>query len=108
MEDLSFIPIATFSVLRGLPLVALSRNSLYPAVIVGRDSLIVRVIRRHRLHFDDIGEIRLSRPLTYQLTITPRRGFRAFSANFLRREEAVRVVEALKSRGLKSDVQYLA
>jgi len=37
--------------LRGLSLVALSRNSLYPDLVIGFDSVTIRVICRHRLLF---------------------------------------------------------
>ena len=102
-EDLHFTPNATFSGLRGVPLVALSRNSLFPALTIGADSVTIRVIRRHRLPFRDIREVRVRWRLAYQLTIVPERGWRTFSANFLSRSEAARAVEALKQRGVALD-----
>ena len=102
-RDLHFTPNATFSGLRGVPLVALSRNSLYPELTIGVDSLAIRVIRRHRLLFRDIREVRVRWRLAYQLTIVPVRGLRTFSANFLSRKDAARVIEALKQRGVALD-----
>ncbi len=103
IEDLHFNPIATFSGLRGLPIVALSRNSLYPNMIIGSDGVTIRVIRRHRLLFSEIQEVTMRWRLAHQLTIVPKRGLRTFSANFISRAEAVRAVTALQQRGVALD-----
>jgi hypothetical protein len=57
IEDLHFRPIATSAGLRGLSLVAMSRNSLYPDLVIGFDSVTIRVIRRHRLLFGNTREV---------------------------------------------------
>lgn len=101
--DLHFTPAATFSGLRGVPLIALSRNSLYPALVIGPDSMTIRVIRRHRLAFSDIREIGVSWRLAHQLTIVPKRGLRTFSANFLSKRDVTRAVETLRQRGVALD-----
>jgi hypothetical protein len=101
--DLHFTPNATFSGLRGVPLVALSRNSLYPALTIGADGLMIRVVRRHRLAFREIREVGFSRRLAHQLTIVPERGWRTFSANFLSGREAMRALETLRQRGVALD-----
>lgn len=101
--DLHFTPNATFSALRGVPLLALTRNSLYPELTIGADSLTIRVIRRHRLPFSAIREVGVRWRLAYQLTIVPERGLRTFVANFLSREVAARVVAALAQRGVALD-----
>jgi hypothetical protein len=103
IADQHFTPIATFSGLRGVPLLALSRNSLYPALTVGADSLTIRVVRRHRLAFRDIRQVGISRRLAHQLTIIPERGWRSFSANFLFAQEAAHALEALQKRGVVLD-----
>jgi hypothetical protein len=100
---LHFTPNATFSGLRGVPLIALSRNSLYPELIVGADGVTIRVIRRHRLPFHDIRRIEVRWRLAYQLTIVPERGLRTFSANFLSRRDARHAVETLQQRGVALD-----
>lgn len=107
-ENLHFTPIATFSGLSGMPFIALSRNSLYPLLIVGSESVTIRVIRRHRILFSDIREITLRWRLAYQLTIVPERGLRTFSATFLSKESAMRTVEALKQRGVTLDAETAA
>ncbi|MEZ5764025.1 MAG: hypothetical protein R3D69_07045 [Xanthobacteraceae bacterium] len=81
--DLHFTPNATFSGLRGVPLIALSRNSLYPTLTIGADSLTIRVVRRHRLAFREIRKVGVGWQLAWQLIIIPERGWRSFSANFL-------------------------
>jgi hypothetical protein len=103
IEDLHFSPIATFSGLRGVPLVALSRNSLYPDLVVGSDSVTIRVIRRHRLLFSHIREVAVRWRLAHQLTFVPRRGLRTFSANFISKTETLRAVTALQQRGVALD-----
>ncbi len=102
-EDRHFSPVATFSGLRGVPLVALSRNSLYPSLIVGSDSVTIRVVRRHRLPFGDIREVTVRWRLAHQLTLVPKRGLRTFSANFIAKEDIVHAVRALEQRGVALD-----
>lgn len=96
-------PAATFIGLRGVPLVALSRNSLYPALVIGSESVTIRVLRRHRLAFGEIREVGVVWRLAHQLTIMPKRGLRIFSANFLSGKDVTRAVEALKQRGVALD-----
>ena len=103
IEDLHFSPIATFSGLRGVPLVALSRNSLFPNFVIGSDSVTIRVIRRHRLPFSDIREVAVRWRLAHQLTLVPKRGLRTFSANFTAKADIVRAVRALEQRGVALD-----
>lgn len=101
--DLHFTPIATFSGLRGVPLIALSRNSLYPTLTIGADSLTIRVVRRHRLALRDIRKVGFGWRLAHQLTIIPERGWRSFSANFLSARAAACALEALRLRGVALD-----
>jgi hypothetical protein len=98
--DLHFTPIATFSGLRGVPLIALSRNWLYPALTIGADSLTIRVVRRHRLAFRDIRKVGFGWLLAWQLTIIPERGWRSFSANS---PAAACALKALRLRGVALD-----
>jgi hypothetical protein len=103
IADLHFTPIATFSSLRGVPVVALTRNSLYPELIIGADSVTIRVIRRHRLPFSEIREVEMRWRFAHQLIIVPARSLRVFSANFLYRRDAVRALDALRQRGVALD-----
>lgn len=102
-EEQHFHPIATFSGLRGVPLLALSRNSAYPALAIGPDGVMIRVIRRHHLLFGDIREVTVGWRLAHQLTIVPRRGLRTFSANFLSKKDVLHATEALKRHGVALD-----
>lgn len=101
--NLYLTPAATFVGLRGVPLIALSRNSLYPALVIGSESVTIRVLRRHRLALGDIREVGVAWRLAHQLTIVPKRGLRIFSANFLSRKDVTRAVEALKQHGVALD-----
>lgn len=93
-------PAATFRGLRHVPLIALSHNSIYPSLHIGEDAVIVRVIRRHRLSFDDIGAVDYRWRLAHQVTIIPKQGPWTFSANFLDRASACKVLIALNSAGV--------
>jgi hypothetical protein len=104
-RDLHFTPAATFSGLRGVPLLALSHNSLCPSLVVGPDSVTIRVIRRHRLPFSDLREVRVRWRLAHQLTFMPKHGLRTFSAHFLSKGDAVRALKALKERGVALDAE---
>jgi len=101
--NLYLTPAATFVGLRGVPLIALARNSLYPALVIGSESVTIRVLRRHRLALGDIRAVSVAWRLAHQLTIVPKRGLRIFSANFLSRKDVTRAVEALKQHGVALD-----
>lgn len=94
-SDLTVRPIATFRGLRHVPLVALSHNSLFPSLEIGAGGVTLRIIRRHHLRFEDIEAVDLSRRLAHQITLIPRKGPWTFSANFLDRATARRVLAAL-------------
>ena len=57
--DLAVRPVATFRGLRHVPLVALSHNSLFPSLEIWADGVALRIIRRHRLRFEDIEAVDL-------------------------------------------------
>jgi len=107
LQDMQFRPVATFSGLRRVPLLALSRNSLFPSLELRPDALNIRVILRHELKFEDIEKIEVAWRLAHQVTLVPKRGFRTFSANFFSREEAERLVVALQQRGVPLDTTAL-
>lgn len=94
-SDLTVRPVATFRGLRHVPLVALSHNSLFPSLEIGADGVALRIIRRHRLRFEDIEAVDLRWRLAHQITFIPRKGPWTFSANFLDRTTARRVLAAL-------------
>lgn len=100
-------PAATFRGLRHVPLVALSHNSIYPSLHIGDNAVVVRVIRRHRLSFDDIGAVDYRWRLAHQVTIIPKKGLWTFSANFLDRVAACKALAALNSAGMSLTPQAL-
>jgi hypothetical protein len=97
--ELEFRPLATFRGVRGVPLVAVTHNSLYPSLRVGQSYLIIGMIRPKRLAFDTIETIQLARRLAHQITFMPRTGLWSFSANFARKSAAREVLAALSCRG---------
>ena len=105
---LTLTPLATFSGLRGVPLLALSRNSLYPQLVIARDAVTVRVMRRHRFTYDDLARVYAERGDERRITLAPKRGWRTFTASFSSRAQAQHAVEALAARGAPMDPDLLA
>lgn len=97
VADLTVRPLATFRGLRHVPLLALSHNSLFPSLAIGADGVILRIVRRHHLRFEDIEAVDLSWRLAHQVTFVPQQGPWTFSANFLDRGMVLRVLAALDS-----------
>ena len=89
-------PLATFSGLRGVPIVATSHNSLFPSLSIGPGGIVIRVIRWHRLAADDIESISLRKFLGYQITFVPRTGIRTFTAAFAGKADTVKTLTALR------------
>lgn len=105
---ITLTPLATFSGLQRFPLVALSHNSLFPSLVIGPQTVTIRVLRRHVLTYDDLAPIRLTRRLGYRLTFAPRQGWRDFTASFASREAAAQAVAALVDFGAPVDGEALA
>lgn len=103
-----FTPLATFRCLRHMPLIALTRNSLYPALEVDETTVVIRVIRRHALALADLAEVDVRWRLAHQVTLVPRKGAFAFSANFFDRTGAVSLVAALGEWGVPLTAQAQA
>ena len=97
-DDWETRPLATFSGLRGVPLLSLSYNSLFPSLRIQKQGIAIRVIRWHDFAYADIERIEAQRRLGQLLTFVPRRGVRTFSVNFPR-ASAVAVVSASQQRG---------
>ncbi len=57
MSDQRFRPMATFSGIRRIPLLALTHNSLYPSVTVQATGAAIVVVRTHVFTFDEIEAI---------------------------------------------------
>ena len=89
---------ATFSGLRGVPLLALSHNSLFPALTIGPLGIAIRVIRIHEFAYDEIETIAVKRMLGVHITFVPRTGPRTFTAGFARSTAARQVLAALQRR----------
>ncbi len=106
--DVTLTPLATFSGLQRLPLIALSHNSLFPSLVIGPRAVTIRVLRRHVLAYDDLASISLSYRPGERLTFTPRQSWRNFTASFASREEAAKAVAALGDFGAPVDGKALA
>ena len=98
--EMEFRPMATFRGLRGVPIVAVTRNSLYPSVRIGDDHLVIRVIGSRRFNFDAIESVGVAQRLAYQVTVQPREGPWSFSANFATPAAAAELLQALAARGV--------
>ena len=98
--DLAIRPAATFRGLRHVPLLAVSYNSLYPSLEIGADGVRVRIIRRHRLPFEEVEAVDLRWRLAHQIILIPRKGPWTFSANLMGRTTALHVLAALDARSL--------
>lgn len=96
-------PMVTFSGLRGVPLLALSHNALLPALTIGPVGVVLRVIRKHEFHYDEIETIALTRMLGFQVTFVPRVGLRTFTAGFAGEAAVVPVLVALQCHGAPLD-----
>lgn len=90
---------ATFSGLRGVPLLALSHNSLFPALTIGPLGIAIRVIRIHEFAYDEIETIAVKRMLGVHITFVPRTGPRTFTAGFAGNAAALPVLAALMRHG---------
>jgi len=101
-------PMATFSGLRGVPLLALSHNALFPALTIGPLGVVIRVIRNHELRYDAIETITATRMFGIQVTFVPRAGLRSFTAGFAGDAAVVPVLAALRRHGAPLDHAALA
>jgi hypothetical protein len=90
---------ATFSGLRGVPLLALSHNSLFPVLTIGPLGIAIRVIRNHEFAYDGIETIAVKRMLGVHITFVPRTGPRTFTAGFAGNAAALPVLAALMRHG---------
>lgn len=88
-------PMATFSGLRGVPLLATSHNALFPSLRILPHGISIRVIRRHDFTYDEIAAIDAAWRLGWQITFTPRSGLRDFTAAFAGRAAAAQAVAML-------------
>ncbi len=88
-------PMATFSGLRGVPLLATSHNALFPSLRILAHGVSLRVIRRHDFTYDEIAEIDAAWRLGWQITFNPRSGPRNFTAAFAGRANAAQAVAML-------------
>jgi hypothetical protein len=52
-----FYPSATFRGLRHVPFIAISRNSLYPALEMDEEAIFIGVVRRHALPLSEIAMV---------------------------------------------------
>ena len=99
MSDQRFRPMATFSGVRRIPLLALTHNSLYPSVTVQATGAAIVVVRTHVFTFDEIAAIEARWFFGHMITFMPKAGWRTFSASFYGRPAAADALRALKNAG---------
>jgi len=104
-----FTPLATFSGLKRVPFLAVSRNSLMASLVIGQDALAIRVIRLHVLRFEDIEAVSCGQRLGVSIQFSPKRGIRTFSANFRSKDPAAKtVLRRLAAAGVLLDASAQA
>lgn len=94
-----FRPLATFSGVRNVPLVATSHNSLYPSLTVDTSGVTIVVVRTHRFSWEEIETVEAGWMFGHMLTFVPRKGWRTFSATFYGRAAATLALRALDAVG---------
>ncbi|MDP2358168.1 MAG: hypothetical protein Q8M31_19190 [Beijerinckiaceae bacterium] len=99
MTDQRFRPLATFSGLRQVPLIATSHNSIYPSLTVTFEGVTLVVVRAHRFAWSEIEAINARWLFGHMITIVPKGGWRTFSATFYGRPAAANAVRALQAAG---------
>lgn len=95
-----FYPSATFRGLRHVPFIAISRNSLYPALEMDEDTICIQVVRRHALPLSEIAKVHVGWLLGYQVTLIPRNGPWTFTANFFDKTGATAVLRVFGEHDL--------
>jgi hypothetical protein len=80
-------------------LLALSHNSLFPALTIGPLGIAIRVICIHEFAYDEIETIAVKRMLGVHITFVPRTGPRTFTAGFAGNAAALPVLAALMRHG---------
>ncbi len=99
MTDQRFRPLATFSGLRKVPLIAISHNSIYPSLTVTSENVTIVVVRTHPFAWSEIETIKAGWLFGQMITIVPKGGWRTFSATFYGRPAAVTALRALQAAG---------
>lgn len=94
-----FRPLAAFSGVKRVPLIALSHNSIYPSLTVDDAGVTIVVVRTHRFAWDEIERIEAGWLFGHMLTIVPKQGWRTFSATFYGRPATVEALRALDAAG---------
>lgn len=93
--------LASFAVLRRVPLIALAHNSLNPKLVLFPGHLEYRVLRHTRRAYDEIGLIDARiLPATSNIIIASRGSALAFSGNLGSVEALKRLVSLFKRRGI--------
>jgi len=108
LKERRFRPLATFSGLRRVPLIATSNNSLYPSLTVKPTGVTIVVVRTHDFAFGEIETIEARWLFDHMITIRPRDGWRTFSATFFGRPAAAEALRALQDAGARLGPSALA
>lgn len=103
---LSFVPIASFVGVRGVPLLALWRNGLNPSVTVTEDAVSIRCFGAHVLALSDLDQIDLRWIAGWRFRFQPKGGLFTYSAVFLQQEGA-RLARALEGHATIGPQQTL-
>ena len=97
--DKRFRPLATFSGIRRVPLIAVSHNSIYPSLTVDASGVTLVVVRTHRFAWDEIEKLEARWLFGHMVTLVPKAGWRTFSATFYGRPAAAEALRALDAAG---------
>ena len=108
MGGLVVQPLATFRGIRHVPLLAASRNSLFPSLEIGADAVRIRVVGSQLLRYAELEAVQLRRGLGHRLLFVPKTGIWTFSATFAGAGDAMRALAALRAGGAPLDAAALA
>lgn len=100
---MDFFPLASFTGIKGVPLLALTRNSINPRLSIEDGVVVIRVFRRQPLAVGDLARVTTGRAIGQMVTLVPKTGFRTFSVNFADREQAASLLRALSDLGAPLD-----
>lgn len=99
---MQFHPLATFSGLKSVPLLAVTYNGLVPRLSLDEGAVVMRIFRSGRIAIADLDKVTVTKGMGLMVSLYPRTGWRSFSANFAR-AEAIRFLQALRAAGAPLD-----
>lgn len=99
---MQFHPLATFSGLKSVPLLAVTYNGLVPRLSLDEGAVVMRIFRSGRIAIADLDKVTVTKGMGLMVSLYPKAGWRSFSANFAR-AEAIRFLQALRAAGAPLD-----